>query len=157
LFRHLTISTQSAEHYATCTIAIEKVAGALISNDMRPRILHQQLGAAITTAQQSGKQSFAMFDGSTPRETSRIVVVGDHRLIALIHIPINVSLMMIQNQHRPVFVSALHPSLNLLPRLQPRYRLFASIHVCAGIDRVLQHAEYGVVSRGQPDDLACFL
>ena len=135
-------------------IAIEKVAGTLISNDVRTRILRQQLGTTVAKAQQPGEQGLAVSDRSTHSVASRIVVVGNHRLIALIHVPINVALMMIHPQYRPVFATALHPPLYLLSRLQPRYRLASPVRVCASIDRVLQYAEYGVVSGGLPDHLA---
>ncbi|HZY41347.1 MAG TPA: hypothetical protein VFF59_05020, partial [Anaerolineae bacterium] len=96
-----------------------------------------------------------MFDRSPHRVTSRIVVMGNHRLIALIDIPANVTLMVIQDQHSPVFATALHLSTDpLLPFLKPHYRLAAPIRVRAGVDRILQHAEHRVVPRGQPNDLA---
>src|SRR5947199_6054160 len=46
-------------------------------------------------------------DRSTHGATSRIVVIGNQRLVGLIHVPVNVALVMIQNQYRPVFAVAL--------------------------------------------------
>jgi hypothetical protein len=60
----------------------------------------------MTTTQQPSKQRFAMSDRATHRTTSRIVVVGNHRLIALINVPVNVTFMMIQDQHRPFLATA---------------------------------------------------
>src|ERR1035438_9314304 len=98
-----------------------------------------------------------MFDRSAHRVTSRIVVVGNHRLIALIDIPVNVTLMVIQDQYCPVLATAPYlPTDLLLPRIQPYCGLAAPIRVCSGVDRILQHAERRVVPSGQPDDLAPF-
>src|SRR5450756_3159106 len=81
--------------------------------------------------------------------------MGNHRLIALIDIPVNVTLMVIQDQHRPVLAAPLHLSTDpLLPGLKPHHGLAAPIRVCSGVDRVLQHAEHRMVPSGQPDDLA---
>src|SRR5664280_1488291 len=94
-----------------------------------------------------------MFDRSAHRVTSRIVVMGNHRLIALIDIPANVTLMVIQDQHSPVFATALHLSADLLlPVLKPHHGLAAPIRVGSGIDWILQHAEHRVVSSGLPDE-----
>jgi hypothetical protein len=54
--------------------------------------------------------------------------------------------MMVQNQYRPVFATALHLPLNLLPCLQPRYCFLASVRVGPGVDGIFQYAEDGVVS-----------
>src|SRR5664280_3122169 len=81
--------------------------------------------------------------------------MGNHRLIALIDIPVNVTLMVIQDQYCPVFATALHLSADLLlPVLKPHHGLAAPIRVGSGIDWILQHAEHRVVSSGLPDDLA---
>src|SRR5260370_28331559 len=109
----------------------------------------------MTTAQQPSEQGFAMFDRSTHRTTSRIFVVGNQSLIALINVPVNVTLVMIHDQHRPVLATALLLSEDpLLPGLQPHDRLAAPIRVSSAVDRVLQHAEYRMVPRCPPDDLA---
>src|SRR2546422_8974570 len=109
----------------------------------------------MTTAQQSSKQGVTMFDRSTHRTTSRIFVVGDHRLIALINVPVNVALMMIHDQHRPVLATVLLLAEDLLlPGLQPCCRLAAPIRIRSGVDRVLQHAVHRMVPSGLPDDLA---
>src|SRR5664279_3278915 len=72
-----------------------------------------------------------------------------------IDIPVNVTLMVIQDQHCPVFATALHLSTDLLlPVLKPNHGLAAPIRVGSGIDWILQHAEHRVVSSGLPDDLA---
>src|SRR5205807_10147161 len=98
-----------------------------------------------------------MFDRSAHRVTPRVVVVGNHRLIALIDIPVNVTLMVIQDQYCPVLATAPHLSTDLLlPRIKPYRGLAAPICVCSGVDRILQHAEHRVVPSGQPDDLAPF-
>src|ERR1700682_5220537 len=99
-----------------------------------------------------------MFDRSTHRVTLRIVVVGNHRLIALIDIPVNVTLMVIQDQYCPVLATAPHlPTDLLLPCIKPYRGLTAPIRVCSGVDRILQHAEHRVVPGGQPDYLAHLL
>src|SRR5437879_13129201 len=101
-------------------IAIEEVPRALIPDHTWTGILRQQRGATMTTAQQCSKQGVTMFDRSTHRTTSRIFVVGDHRLIALINVPVNVALMMIHDQHRPVLATVLLLAEDLLlPGLQP--------------------------------------
>jgi len=141
LLRYQAIGAQSAEQHTGGLIGIQGVTGTLISDDMRTRILRQQLGATVTTAKQPGEQSLAVLNCSTQSVALRVFVVGNHRLIALIHVPINVTLMMIQNQYRPVFTAAPHLPLNLLACFQARYQLALSIRVCAGIDRVFQHAE----------------
>ena len=43
-----------------------------------------------------------MFDRSAHRVTSRIVIMGNHRLIALIDIPVNVTLVSLRVSHKPV-------------------------------------------------------
>src|ERR1035437_7409467 len=109
----------------------------------------------MTAAQQPSEQGPSVFDCSAHRVTSRIVVVGNHSLITLIDIPVNVTLVMVHNQHRPVLATALHLSTDpLLPGIQPHHRLAAPIRVCSGVDRILQHAEHRVVPSGLPDDLA---
>src|SRR5664279_5057430 len=136
-------------------IAIEGVPRALIPNHAWTGILRQQLGATMTAAQQPSEQGLTMFDRSAHRTTSSIFIVGNHRLIALINLPVNVALMMIHDQHCPVLATAPHlPEDTLLPGLKPRRRLAASIRVGSGIDRVLQHAVYRMVASGLPDDLA---
>jgi hypothetical protein len=81
--------------------------------------------------------------------------VGNHRLVALIDTPVNVTLMVIQDQHCPVFPTALHLPTDLLPPgLKPHHRLVASIRVCSGVHGILQHAEHRVVPSGRPDHLA---
>jgi len=50
LLRHQAIRTEPAEHDATCVIAIEKIARALIPNHAWAGVLRQQLGATMTTA-----------------------------------------------------------------------------------------------------------
>src|SRR6202049_3158956 len=96
-----------------------------------------------------------MFERSAHRVTSRIVVVGNHRLIALIDIPVNVTLMVIQDQYGPVLTTALHLSTDLLlPGLEPHHGLAAPIRVGSGVDRIFQYAEHRMVPSGQPDDLA---
>src|ERR1035437_1179764 len=134
-------------------IAIEEIPRALIPDHAWSGILRQQLGATMTTAQQPSEQRLTVFDRSAHRVTPRIVVVGNHRLIALIDIPVNVTLMVIQDQYCPVLATALHLSTDLLlPGLKPHHGLAAPVRVCSGIDRVLQHAEHRVVPSGQPDD-----
>src|SRR6266550_8103273 len=136
-------------------IAIEEVPRALIPDHAWTGILRQQLGATMTTAQQPSKQRLTMFDRSTHRTTSRIFVVGDHRLIALINVPFNVALMMIHDQHRPVLATVLLLADDpFLPGLKPCRRLAAPIRVRSGVDRVLQHAVHRMVPSGLPDDLA---
>src|ERR1035437_9329815 len=109
----------------------------------------------MTTAQQSSQQSPAVFDRSTRCVTSRIVVMCDHRLIALIHIPVNVALVMIRNQYRPVFAAVLHlPKNPLLSGLKPGNRLAAPIRVRARVERILQYAEHRMVPSGLPDNLS---
>src|ERR1035438_8535627 len=136
-------------------IAIEEIPRALIPDHAWSGILRQQLGATMTTAQHPSEQRLTVFDRSAHRVTSRVVVMGNHRLIALIDIPVNVTLVMIQDQHRPVLATALHLSTDLLlPGLKPHHGLAAPIHVGSGIDRVLQHAEHRMVSSGLPDDHA---
>jgi hypothetical protein len=76
--------------------------------------------------------------------------VGNHRLIALIHVPINVALVMIQNQYCPVFTAAPYPTLNLVTSLQTRYRFRAPVRVCASIDRILQDAQDRMIAGGLP-------
>jgi len=96
-----------------------------------------------------------MFDRPTHRTTSRIFVVGNHRLIALINVSVNVPFMMIHDQHRPVLATVLLLAEDpLLPGLNPRRRLAAPICVRSGVERVLQHAVYRMVPSGPPDDLA---
>src|SRR5277367_3842761 len=96
-----------------------------------------------------------MFDRSAHRVTPRIVIVRNHRLIALIDIPVNVTLMVIQDQHCPVLATALYLSMDLLlPGLKPHHGFAASIRVGSGVDRIFQHAEHGMVPSGLPDDLA---
>src|ERR1017187_3298573 len=108
----------------------------------------------MTTAQQPSQQRRAVFDWSADRVTSRIIVVGNHGLIALIDIPVNVTLVMIQDQYRPVLATALHLSTHpLLSRIQLHHRLAAPIRVSSGVGRILQDAEHRVVPSGQPDDL----
>src|SRR5260370_146397 len=112
----------------------------------------------MTTAQQPREQGPTVFDWPTYRVTSRIVVMGNHGLIALIDIPANVTLVMIHDQHRPVLATTLHlPTDPFLSRIKPYHRLAASIRVCSSVDRILQHAEHRVVPSGQPDDLAHLL
>src|ERR1035437_6423029 len=136
-------------------IAIEEIPRALIPNHAWTRILRQQLGATMTTAQQPSEQRPTVFDRSAHRVTSRIVVMGNHGLIALIDIPVNVTLMVIQDQHCPVLATALHLSTDpLLSSLKPHHRLAAPIRVCSGVDRIFHHAEHPVVPSGLPDDLA---
>ena len=73
----------------------------------------------------------------------------------LINVPVNVTLVMIHDQHRPVLATTLLlPEDPLLPGLQPHDRLAAPIRVSSAVDRVLQHAQYRMVPRGPPDDLA---
>ena len=90
-----------------------------------------------------------------PRAAFRIVVVGNHHLIALINVPVNVTLVMIQDQHGPVFAAGLCLSADpFVPVLQPHDGLGAPIRVGSRVDRVLQHAEHCVISGGLPHDLA---
>ena len=77
-------------------MAIQEVPRALIANHSGSGILSQQLGATMATAQQSGEQGLALLDRSPHCGASRVVVVGNHSLIALIGIPVNVPLVMIQ-------------------------------------------------------------
>ena len=72
------------------------------------------------------------------RGASRIVVVGNHRLIALIGVPVNVTLVMIQDQHRPVLAMGLPLAADLLLSIfQPHHRFASSIRVGSGVDRIL--------------------
>src|ERR1035438_1712208 len=103
----------------------------------------------MTTAQQPGEQGLTLSDRSAHRTASRIVVVGNHRLVALIDVPVNVTLMVIQDQHRPVFAAAPYlPTDALLPGIEPHYRLAAPIRAGSGIERILQRAEHRVVATG---------
>src|SRR5437667_3102876 len=112
----------------------------------------------MTTAQQPSEQGLAVFDRSAHRATSRIVVVGNHRLIVLIDLPVNVTLVMIYDQHCPILATALRLSTDpLLSTLKPHDGFAAPICVCSCVDRILQHAEHRVVPSGQPDDLAHLL
>src|ERR1035437_8053985 len=137
LFRHQAVSAESAKHHATGLIAIEHVPGALVANNALAWILCQHLRAAMTTAQQTGEQCLSVPNRSPHGVTVRVFVVGNHRLIALIHVPTNVALVMIQNQYSPVFAAAFYLALNLLTSLQACYRLLASVYVCARIDLIL--------------------
>ena len=101
-----------------------------------------------------GEQGLALFDRPPHRGASRIVVVRNHRLIALIGIPVNVTLVMIQYQHRPVLTMRLPLAADLLlPGLKPHHSLAPPIRVGSGVDRIFQHAEHRMVSSGLPDDL----
>ena len=72
------------------------------------------------------------------RASFRIVVLGNHRLIALIGLPVNVTLVMIPNQYLPVLATALHLSTDpLLPALKSDYGLAAPIRVRSRVDRIL--------------------
>ena len=53
----------------------------------------------MATAQQTGEQRLPLFDRSPHRGPFRIVVLGNHRLIALVDIPVNVTLVVIRDQH----------------------------------------------------------
>src|SRR5580698_10515320 len=98
--------TQSPQWPLRCRTApaIAAVAPTLSGRHgaRRTRILRQQLGSTMTTAEQPSEQRPAVLDCSAHSVASRIVVVGDHGLIALIDIPVNVTLVMIRDQHRPV-------------------------------------------------------
>src|SRR5258708_19162987 len=109
----------------------------------------------MTTAQQPSEQGLAVFDRSAHSATSRIVVVGNHRLIVLIDLPVNVTLVMIYDQHCPILATALRLSTDpLLPTLQPHDGFAAPICVCSCVDRILQHAAHPVVPTRLPNDLA---
>src|SRR5258708_16075507 len=72
----------------------------------------------------------------------------------MIDIPVNVTLMVIQDQYCPVLATALHLSTDLLlPGLKPHHGLAAPIRVGSGVDRIFQHAEHRMVPSGLPDDL----
>src|ERR1035438_5024945 len=119
-------------------IAIEEIPRALIPDHAWSGILRQQLGATMTTAQQPSEQRLTVFDRSAHRVTPRIVTVGNHRLIALIDIPVNVTLMVIQDQYCPVLAATLHLSRGLLlPALKPHHSLAAPIRVGSGVDPIL--------------------
>jgi len=155
LLRNQAVGTETAEHYATRLIPIEGIPRALISNRVRAGILRQQLGATVTTTQQPSEQRFTVFDRPMHRVTSRIVVMGNHRLVVLIDIPLNVTLVVIQDQYCPVFATALRLSTNPLSSvLKPHDGFAAPIRVGAGIDRVLQNAEHRPVPNRLPNDLA---
>src|SRR2546421_11415654 len=134
-------------------IAIEDVPRALIPNHMWTRILRQQFGPAMTTTQQPSQQGLAIFDRSPHPTTSRIFVMGNHRLITLINVPVNVAFMVIQDQYRPFLAPPPHLAHDsLLSRFQPLHRLATPIGVRSGIDRVLQHTVHRMIPRWLPDD-----
>src|SRR5260370_8762729 len=109
----------------------------------------------MTTTQQPSKQGFAMLDRPTHRTTSRVLIVGNHRLFALINVPVNVTFMMIQDQHRPFLATAPHlPYNSFLPRVQPHHRLATAIAVGPALDRVLHPALHRVVPPGLPTNFA---
>jgi hypothetical protein len=90
----------------------------------------------MTAPQQTREQRFPLFDRSAHRAPFRIVVLGNHRLIALIDLPVNVTLVMITNQYLPVLATALHLSTDpLLPALQSEYGLAAPIRSLADLPR----------------------
>src|SRR5258708_25763938 len=116
-------------------IAIKEVLRALIPDHAWTGILRQQLGATMTTAQQPSEQRLTMFDRPTHRTTSRIFVVGNHRLIALIDVPVNVPFMVIHDQHRPVLATVLLLAGDpLRPGLKPCRRPAPPIPPRSGVD-----------------------
>src|SRR5258708_4529147 len=101
----------------------------------------------MPTPQQASKQSFPLSNRSAHRAPLPVLVVGDHSLVALIDIPFNVSLMVTRDQSRPVFPPPPHlPPDPLLSGIEPHDRFAAPIHICSGVDRILQHAEHRVIS-----------
>ena len=73
----------------------------------------------MTAPQQTSQQRLPLFDRSPYCASFRIVVLGNHGLIALIDLPVNVTLVMIPNQYLPVLATALHLSTDpLLPALK---------------------------------------
>src|SRR5215470_9511669 len=97
LLRYQTICFQSTEADATGRLGIAEVAAALIAYHSGPRVLCQQFGTAMATAQDPGQQRTAAPNRSTHDISFRIRIVGEQRLIVLVRCPTDVALVVIGN------------------------------------------------------------
>src|SRR5215831_12505522 len=141
LLRYQTICFQSTEADATGRLGIAEVAAALIAYNSGPRVLCQQFGTAMATAQDPGQQRTAAPNRSTHDISFRIRIVGKQCLIVLVHRPANVAVVVIGNKHRPLFTLMLAPHDALATLFKSHRRSAPAISVHAGINRVLQQAQ----------------
>ena len=108
----------------------------------------------MTAPQQTGEETAAVANRPA-RRWPGAGVVGDHALVSLVFIPADITVMMIQDQDRPVLRVApqfAHNVLVPIHKISPGDA--APPHIDTRIDRISQHLLDGVVNRKFPDDLS---
>lgn len=107
----------------------------------------------MAAAQESRQQGAAAPDRAEHGAAVGIRVVGHRLLIAAVRVPVDVAVVVIENQHRPVLGLALRDAHGALaPILDAHRGLAATIDVGTGVDRVLEQVQHALVARRLPHD-----
>ncbi|MET4323764.1 hypothetical protein ABIC02_007555 [Bradyrhizobium sp. RT5a] len=150
------IDLHTADVEAVLAPAVDDVlAGAVISGRREPAaVVYGQAPTAVSAYGEALQECCAFSHGTPALVRSRTDVLRQALLVRLEGIPIDVSGMMVTNEHRPLLAVALSDALSdSTARIEIACLLGAAIHINAGIERVGEDLVDLCVSGGDPAEI----
>src|SRR5215831_11035695 len=119
------------------------------------RITHLHFAATVATSKQPVKERAPGTHRASHHQSFVAGVMSNHLHVPFVLGPGDIPLMMVEDQHRPVFLGLPKPTHNpLAPLLEPNPMRRAAVHIGPRIDRICHYAIDSLINRQFPYDVA---